>query len=299
MIDGADETLTPSDALERVARLRGRFHGALLGLALGEALAAPAVFGRPGGFAPVRDLLGGGPFDLPRGAWAANTALALGAARSLLDTQRSDPADQATRWRRWQQAGEGSATGECIGISASVARALVDGAPDRALADGADGLARVAPFAMRYLADHGTLQRTLRDSVALTAHETSTFAAAAAFADMMQAALRGADVRAVLTAGGDPQQRHPTAEAGPGALLTAVARAFAEGEGWRDIVLRAVNRGGPADAAGALAGQLAGACLGVAAIPVVWSEALVERASIGALADALLVEVLVDLAEAA
>jgi hypothetical protein len=37
-------------AMAAVARLRSRFRGALLGLALGEALAAPGPFARPGAF---------------------------------------------------------------------------------------------------------------------------------------------------------------------------------------------------------------------------------------------------------
>jgi len=72
------------EAVELVSRLRSRFQGALVGLAVGEALAAPAVYGRPGSFAPVRDLLGGGPHDLPRGAWGDDTAMALCVARSLV-----------------------------------------------------------------------------------------------------------------------------------------------------------------------------------------------------------------------
>ena len=41
---------------------------ALLGLAVSDALAAHTQFRKPGSFAAVGDLLGGGPFDLPRGA---------------------------------------------------------------------------------------------------------------------------------------------------------------------------------------------------------------------------------------
>jgi len=191
--DGAADTDLERDALARVARLRSRFRGALLGLAVGEAVAAPALYGRPGGFAPVRDLLGGGPLDLPRGAWAAHTALALASAHSLLATGRSDPEDQRARWRRWQQHGEGSATGECLGISASVARALVADRPDPALADGADALTRVAPFALRYLGDPDAMRQAVRASAAITSHRPETADAASAFADMMRKPESGFD----------------------------------------------------------------------------------------------------------
>lgn len=300
------------EALAAVARLRGRFHGALLGLALGEALAAPALYGRPGAFRPVRDLLGGGPLDLPRGAWSAHAALALGAARSLLVVGRCDPDDQRERWRRWQRLGEGSATGECLGISSSVARALVEGVPDRSIADGADALTRVAPFALRHLADPVAMQQAVRDSAAVTCHEPATFTAAAGFAAMMHAALRGADPATVLAAGGPPRcgavLPGTPAGAGPGTvpvgarpelLLALAVQSFAAGGGWKDMVLRAVNLGGPADALGALCGQLAGACLGVGALPTAWLGSLVERRAIVELADGLLAEALVGLADAA
>jgi ADP-ribosyl-[dinitrogen reductase] hydrolase len=79
----------------------------------------------------VRDLLGGGPYDLPRGAWTDDTALALLLARSLLERRRCDPADQRQRFRRWQLGRRGRcATGECLGITASVSRALVEAAPN-------------------------------------------------------------------------------------------------------------------------------------------------------------------------
>ncbi|MBS0387980.1 MAG: dual specificity protein phosphatase family protein, partial [Proteobacteria bacterium] len=58
-----------SDAeLEPVRGLRERFQGAMLGLAAGDALAAATQYRRAGSFAPVGDMLGGGTFDLPRGA---------------------------------------------------------------------------------------------------------------------------------------------------------------------------------------------------------------------------------------
>ena len=72
----------------------------------------------------VGDLLGGGPFDLPRGAWTDDTAMALLLAESLLEREGFDAHDQVQRFARWQREGYGSATGQCVGISASVARAL-------------------------------------------------------------------------------------------------------------------------------------------------------------------------------
>jgi ADP-ribosyl-[dinitrogen reductase] hydrolase len=176
------------------------------------------------------------------------------------------------------------------------------------LADGADALTRVAPFALRYLGDPDAMRQAVRASAAITSHRPETADAASAFADMMREALRGADPSTILASGGHaavPRLSYASpadgssSEARPAAALAVVAGAFAAGSGWKDTVLRAVNLGGPADAFGALCGQLAGAHHGVEAIPAAWLAALAHRAQIEDLADALLTEVLVGLAEAA
>jgi hypothetical protein len=71
------DPMQAADVLDAARTLRERFQGALVGLAVGDALAAHTQFRKPGSFAAVGDLLGGGPFDLPRGAWTDDTAMAL------------------------------------------------------------------------------------------------------------------------------------------------------------------------------------------------------------------------------
>jgi hypothetical protein len=117
----ADPLLQPA-TLAAARGLRARFLGALLGLATGDAVGAATQYRRPGRFTPVGDLLGGGPFDLPRGAWSDDTAMALCLAESLLERQGFDARDQVERYRRWQQEGHLSSTGQCVGITAGVFR---------------------------------------------------------------------------------------------------------------------------------------------------------------------------------
>lgn len=118
-----DPLLEPA-TLAAARGLRGRFQGALLGLAVGDAVAAATQFGRPGRFAPVGDMLGGGPFELPRGGWSDDTAMALCLAESLLECEGFDARDQVNRYRLWQQQGHLSATGHCVGITGATSRAL-------------------------------------------------------------------------------------------------------------------------------------------------------------------------------
>lgn len=288
-----------AEATAVVARLRSRFRGALLGLALGDALAAPAQYARAGTFGPVRDLLGGGPYDLPRGAWTDDTALALLLARSLLESGGCDPADQRQRFRRWQLDGEGSATGECLGITASVSRALTDGAPTKEITDGADGLVRLAPLVMWHYADADALAHDLEPMLAVTCHDIGTTKAVAGFAVLLQQALRGVPLPDLLPAASPGYQPSPVA-AGPVAAARILAESLESMHGaknWKDAVLRAVNAGGDADARGAATGQLAGAVFGVESIPEPWLLALAGRDAIEELADAILVEVLVRLGE--
>ena len=47
----------------RLRILRGRYHGALLGLAAGDALGTTLEFKSPGTFKPLSDMVGGGPFN--------------------------------------------------------------------------------------------------------------------------------------------------------------------------------------------------------------------------------------------
>jgi ADP-ribosyl-[dinitrogen reductase] hydrolase len=52
-----------------------RARGALLGLAVSDALGATVEFKRPGSFEPVTDMIGGGPHRLAPGQWTDDTSL--------------------------------------------------------------------------------------------------------------------------------------------------------------------------------------------------------------------------------
>jgi ADP-ribosylglycohydrolase len=62
---------------EATPSARDRFRGALLGLAVGDAVGTTVEFKAPGTFAPITDMVGGGPFGVPAGAWTDDTSMAL------------------------------------------------------------------------------------------------------------------------------------------------------------------------------------------------------------------------------
>jgi len=103
---------------------RNRFRGALLGLAVGDALGTTVEFKPPGSFERVTDMVGGGPFGLPASAWTDDTAMALCLAESLIECQSFDPIDQLERYVRWYREGHLSSTGSCFDIGNATRGAL-------------------------------------------------------------------------------------------------------------------------------------------------------------------------------
>ncbi|MGE4427111.1 MAG: ADP-ribosylglycohydrolase family protein, partial [Solirubrobacteraceae bacterium] len=101
-----------------------RYRGALLGLAVGDAIGTTVEFSPRGTFAPVTDMTGGGPFGLPAGAWTDDTSMALCLADSLLDRRDHDPADVLRRYVGWYRNGERSSTGTCFDIGNATRQAL-------------------------------------------------------------------------------------------------------------------------------------------------------------------------------
>jgi ADP-ribosyl-[dinitrogen reductase] hydrolase len=301
--------------LSRLSALRQRFLGAMLGLAAGDALAAATQFRRSGTFTAVADVLGGGPFDLPRGAWSDDTAMALCLGSSLLEREGFEHAHQLAQLRRWQQEGDLSATGQCVGITAATARRLAGGT-DRGVSDDA-ALARIAPAVLFGYADAPAAVALAGEAAALTAPGVEVIDCSRLLAAMLHAALSGAKRDAVLRPGRDVFGTHPLqrriaalveaqptepaalpAGAGVLRLLAAVRWAFAVSRDFRDGALRLANFGGDSDVTTAAYGALAGAFYGVSAIPASWLQALAQREQIETLADRLLTAAVVGMPEA-
>src|SRR5258707_15207946 len=103
---------------------RERYRGALLGLAAGDALGTTLEFKPPGTFAPLADMIGGGPFHLKPGEWADGTSIALFLAGSFVEKRGFDPKDQMDRYCSWDERGPLSSTGRCFDTGNPVRNAL-------------------------------------------------------------------------------------------------------------------------------------------------------------------------------
>jgi ADP-ribosylglycohydrolase len=108
----------------RIPTGRDRYRGALLGLAVGDALGTTLEFAPRGVHPSVTDMVGGGPFALAPGAWTDDTSMALCLAASLIESSDFDPVDQMSRYVRWWRDGYMSVTGSCFDIGETTAAAL-------------------------------------------------------------------------------------------------------------------------------------------------------------------------------
>jgi ADP-ribosyl-[dinitrogen reductase] hydrolase len=316
----ADPMQAP-DVLDAARTLRERFQGALVGLAIGDALAAHTQFRKPGTFAPVGDLLGGGPFDLPRGAWSDDTAMALLVGESLIEREGFDGHDQVARFARWQREGYGSSTGHSVGISASVARALAMAQYKRQPFAGShdpdhlekDPLSRVAPVVMYFFADAKAAVSQASEAARITVQAPMALDCVRLFAAMLHQALSGRDKAAILRPPRDlwesPSTRaevfaiyegawanRPAHEiTGGGNILQALEAAlwcFQRSANYREGALFAANLGRDSDVVTAVYGQLAGAHHGVSAIPGIWRNSLTKLEVVIDTADRLLTRAL-------
>ena len=80
--------------------MNDRRRGALIGLAVGDALGAAVEFKSPGSFAPVTGYRSGGPHGLKAGEWTDDTSMALALADSIASAGW-DLNDQASRYVEW------------------------------------------------------------------------------------------------------------------------------------------------------------------------------------------------------
>jgi len=288
--------------------------GALLGTFVGDALGMPFE-GEASAAIPAR--LEMAEARLGRGTYTDDTQMAIALAESLL---ACDGLDEEHLARAFVDAydsrrGYGRGTRTVLGLIADgvpVADAAREAfAPDGSLGNGA--AMRVAPVAVRYAGDGAALLDAARRSARVThAHDVAVDAAAAQAA-AIAAALRGDDIlRAARDAAATAELRDALAEAetllarrpSPETVAAALGNGFTAHESvpaaiyaaaaharFEDAVTFAVRCGGDTDTIGAMAGAIAGAREGAAAIPARWLDALEDghkgRTHVAALAERL------------
>ena len=299
--------------MQTTPTLSDRYRGALLGLACGDAVGTTVEFRSRGSFAPITDMVGGGPFQLQPGQWTDDTSMALCLAESLLTKNGFDAADQMGRYLNWWHWGYLSSTGTCFDIGMTVQQALrrfqVTGDPfagDTNPNTAGNGvLMRLAPLVLFFYPDLDAVARMGVDHSRTTHGAPEAIECATLFGLTLAKALAGEPKSALLRlndvafsepkvaalAAGSHATKPRDAIQGTGyavASLEAALWCFHQTDGFEAAVLAATNLGDDADTTAAITGQLAGAHYGVQQIPPHWLARLHMRADIEATGDALL-----------
>ncbi len=300
--------------------MRDRYVGALLGLAVGDALGTTLEFCPPGSFEPIDDIIGGGPFGLEPGQWTDDTSMALCLAESLLECEGFDAEDQMRRFVRWRDEGHWSSTGACFDIGNTVGGALSRfvrtgqefSGPTAETTAGNGSLMRLAPVPLFFAHDAELAIRMAGESSRTTHGAAAAVDACRWFAALLLGALRGVPKAELLApryspvpelwdrtplhpaiadvADGSYRRKEPPAIRGSGYVvesLEAALWAFSRTDDFRAGALAAVNLGDDADTTGAVYGQLAGAYYGAEAIPRAWRERISRTSEIAAMAERL------------
>jgi ADP-ribosyl-[dinitrogen reductase] hydrolase len=286
------EPATSADAI------RDRAIGALLGLAVGDAVGTTLEFKPRDTYPQLQDMVGGGPFGLKPGQWTDDTAMALALADSLRRDPNLDETDLMQRFVDWYRHGTYSCTGQCFDIGITTRQALArwqkTGDPFAGSTDPMSGgngsLMRLAPVAIRHFENRAALRDVAARQSRTTHAAPEAVDACVAYAEVLADAITGAKrsevlrsreeafagkIKPIMAGSWRGQAREDIRSSGYVAhSLEASLWSVARTGDYRGAVLLAANLGEDADTTGAIAGQLAGALYGEAGIPAAWREKL-------------------------
>ena len=279
-----------------------RSRGAFLGLATGDALGAPVEFTRRGEFPLVTDMKPGGYFNLPKGAWTDDTAMALCLADSLLEDPGLNITDLMDRFLRWIDLAENTSTGKAIGLGQNTIFVLGHYRRSGALeapyikgkSDGNGSIMRLAPIACAYWRETD-LARSLAIKQSRATHASALASSACDFLALVLCELiKGSSFEEALNLGSkykfEPevlaiaqglwaQKSMQEVKSGGFVIDTLEAACWCiwHSDSFESALIKAVNLGHDADTVAAVTGQIAGALYGADAIPKRWLDDLVQK----------------------
>lgn len=284
-------------------KLFDRYCGALLGLAIGDALGTTLEFEQRD-VRHVTDIVGGGPFGLKAGYWTDDTSMACCLAYSLIKCKGFDAKHVMECFSKWYLHGAYSPTGTCFDIGGTTRAAIDDflksGDPyagsDDPQAAGNGSLMRLAPVVLYYFDDFERLVHYASESSRVTHAASEAVDACRYFSGLLYGALIGETKDALLAENYAPipgyWQANPLSPAVANIArgsyknksraeikssgyvvdtLEAALWSFYRTDDFRSALIDAVNLGGDADTIGAVCGQIAGAFYGETEIPIDWA----------------------------
>lgn len=297
------------------AAIRDRAIGALLGLAIGDAVGTTLEFKARDTYPLLQDMIGGGPFGLKAGEWTDDTAMALALADSLAEVPTLYAADLMQRFVDWHERGRYSCTGRCFDIGITTRQALArwaaTGEPMAGSTDpttaGNGSLMRLAPVALRHFRNRALLRDVAARQSRTTHAAPEAVDACVAYAEVLADAIAGATRSEVLRArsgfagaidaimlGSWRGKRRSQIKATGYVAHSLEASLWSVGASgsFKEAVLRAANLGEDADTTAAITGQLAGVLYGAGGIPTDWQTRVAWGDTITAQADRLVSQAL-------
>jgi ADP-ribosyl-[dinitrogen reductase] hydrolase len=279
-----------------LAATRDRALGAMIGLAVGDAVGTTLEFKTRDSYPLLTDMIGGGPFRLEPGQWTDDTSMALALMDSLLEHPSLDEADLMERFARWHEQGEYSSTGRCFDIGITTRQALArwkasgDPIAGSTAADtaGNGSLMRLAPVAIRWWRDREMLRDVAARQSRTTHAAPEAVDACVAYAELLADAIEGrprsevlrdraeiyaGTIKNIMAGSWRGKTRGAIRSSGyVGHSLEAALWCIGRTGSFEEAALTAANLGDDADTTAAITGQLAGALYGISGIPRRWRE---------------------------
>ncbi len=263
---------------------------AYLGLAIGDALGATVEFMTPreikAEYGIHYEMIGGGWLKLRPGQVTDDTTMSLALGEAILARRAVDPLAIAQAFDGWMRA-------KPVDIGNTVRRGILNFRNSGSLAvepcdhDAGNGACmRVLPVALATLGQSdGQVAAAVVMQSHLTHNNPLSDAGTLCVVQLIQMALAGASKLELLFGPvRELTQRHPefgfrqrNTNNPSGYIvhtLRAVFQALFDTDSFEECLIDVVNRGGDADTTGAIAGMIAGALYGRAAIPERWLKSL-------------------------
>lgn len=278
--------------------------GALVGLAVGDAIGTTLEFKDRDTYPVLTDMVGGGAFNLNPGEWTDDTSMALCLAESLI-SEGFNVQDQLRNYVEWYQNGYMSSNGQCFDIGVSTATAIREFIKygtvvhnDDFLSCGNGSIMRLAPVAIfgsteeAFSEEYTTLLYNLRKSSDTTHAYVTAGDACVGLGVVLNRlfhledkqtcldfhaypvsmyGITDPDIKKVLEGSYLTKKRDDIKSTGYCVdTLEAALWCFQMTHSFKEAVLLAANLGDDADTVAAVTGQIAGAYYGLDGIPEEW-----------------------------
>jgi len=270
--------------------LISRARGAFLGLAVGDALGAPAEFMTRGEIADkygvLKEMVGGGWLRLKPGQVTDDTQMSLCLARAVVDHggwSLTAIADNLVEWLKSKPIDVGDTCRR--GIRNYLLKGTIETPPNEW--DGGNGAAmRMLPASICTVGDTELMERCVLQQAHITHNQALSDAACVALGKLQQMALTGKSMNQLrrevdqLIAAFPNFTYDPYKGMATGYVvdtMQTVFHCFFKSRSFEACVVETVNQGGDADTTAAIAGSLAGAYYGEDAIPARWLKKMDKK----------------------